>query len=63
MSTNNTQKPIDMNSPLKDGIKEMLSQALESGGGYGWKDSTLELSDGTKITFDLDVRVKSIHTA
>lgn len=62
MSADNTPKPIDMNAPLKDGIKEMLNLAIESGG-YGWKNSTLELADGTKIMFDLEVRIKAIHTA
>lgn len=62
MSTDNTPKNIDMNAPLKEGIKEMLNLAIESGG-YGWQDSTLELADGTKIKFDLEIRIKSIHTA
>ena len=52
-----------MDAPLKDGIKELLMKAIESGSGYGWKDSILELADGTKITFDLEVRVKEIQTA
>lgn len=63
MSKTNINTPINMDAPLKDGIKEMLMKAIESGSGYGWKDSILELADGTKITFDLEVRVKEIQTA
>lgn len=63
MSEPKTNKQINMDAPLKDGIKEMLMKAIESGSGYGWKDSILELADGTKITFDLEVRVKEVQTA